>query len=673
MTCVFTRSSDAQPRRVIFASNLSFTTTVTAFTGFYHSNAFQVGQGAFGEVFTVNVGGSMAGMNMRFMASVTGSTITSGNRHDVFFVYHPKAKPGMFLRPAPYIDPVNLTFTGSTNEQYVYWTPFIGSNLNTNSVSYRDINPTVTGWVWVFERHSMNNGSATNFDNTNTRKNLLFIDRNFPIEKKLIRDTVFTEFSRFKNYTVTSSNFNTITGFVTSKDTLFTIQTIVGNYMLRSRDSVNTYSSKISFGDTTKNGNNILKLFLNVKTFSGYLQNSFSKNYYDAYYIDNIIWINNSTTGSNGNWNSDGGKNKFYYEITTVTTSSIVGISKTFKLIVSTISGDVKVYPLTAIICETQTQNFNITNSGVDFKWYRNNILIASNTRNITTSIAGNYFCVYSATGVGVITTSSAILTVNSLPGVQASISKNTICAGEEVFFSQSGTALSYQWSPAVVIDTRISPTISGVYTLTGTSNGCSRSSIVSLTVKPLPVITALGFTVCNTVASVNASAFRPTGGSWLGTAISNNIFIPSIAGVGTVGSTYSLTVNGCAATAAVAIEVLNCVRTVPSVNTSTGINTFTGINTSTGVNTSTGTNTNTGVNALQSPQKEMDFSIKPNPNNGTFTLELPISSGYILYNRYGTVAAISTEPKPIHQLSNLLPGLYLIKIGEKVKKIVVE
>jgi gliding motility-associated-like protein len=100
--------------------------------------------------------------------------------------------------------------------------------------------------------------------------------------------------------------------------------------------------------------------------------------------------------------------------------------------------------------------------------------------------------------------TGTASVTVNALPTANAGVDQ-TVCAGASVTLSGAGTG-TYAWNNSVtngVAFTAVNATalsITTTYTLTVTNaNGCTNTDQVDVTVKPLPVITAISNqTVCN-------------------------------------------------------------------------------------------------------------------------------------------------------------------------------
>ncbi len=84
---------------------------------------------------------------------------------------------------------------------------------------------------------------------------------------------------------------------------------------------------------------------------------------------------------------------------------------------------------------------------------------------------------------------SAVIATVNTTPTVNAGADV-TICAGQSVTLTASGTASNYSWDNSVINAVSFIPTGNNTYTVTGTLNGCSATDAVIVTVNPLSSIT---------------------------------------------------------------------------------------------------------------------------------------------------------------------------------------
>ena len=89
-------------------------------------------------------------------------------------------------------------------------------------------------------------------------------------------------------------------------------------------------------------------------------------------------------------------------------------------------------------------------------------------------------------------------------------------------------------------------------------AQGCSDTSVSSITVNPLPVVSFATLSpTCLNTTPFNLSGGTPVGGNYTGIGIVSNQFRPAVAGVGTVFLTYTYTnSNGCTASDTSALRV---------------------------------------------------------------------------------------------------------------------
>ncbi len=158
--------------------------------------------------------------------------------------------------------------------------------------------------------------------------------------------------------------------------------------------------------------------------------------------------------------------------------------------------------------------------------------------------------------------TNSVVVTVaNNLP-VTVTPANPAICQGSNVVLTASGGAINYTWSTSAGLsDTTgsvvtASPSSSQIYTVTGTSGGCSGVTTVTVTVNPDPIIsvTASADPICEST-STTLTAGGGTVYSWSGGWGTSSSVIVAPAGV----TTYTVTgtdMNGCIGTAIVTITV---------------------------------------------------------------------------------------------------------------------
>ena len=211
----------------------------------------------------------------------------------------------------------------------------------------------------------------------------------------------------------------------------------------------------------------------------------------------------------------------------------------------------------------------------------------------------------YTLTGTdmnGCVNNYTTSVAVNSLPVVSASSNTTQICAGKTATLSASGAA-TYTWNTgATTANAVVSPTATSVYTVTGTDvNGCTNTATQSLSVNPLPNVTAAtsNTQIC-AGQSVTLTASGASTYSWSTTQTTAGITVtPSVTTTYTVSGTNA---NGCKASATVTQNVLPC----------------------------------TGVEELAAGK--VMVMVYPNPTSGQFTIETNGKTQVEIINLLGSV-----------------------------------
>ena len=205
-----------------------------------------------------------------------------------------------------------------------------------------------------------------------------------------------------------------------------------------------------------------------------------------------------------------------------------------------------------------QGQNDILTASGGStYTWSAN----AGSATTSTVSVSPTSNTTYTVTGTnvnGCTNTQTSNVTVNPTPTITASATSPTVCATQNTTLNASG-ATTYTWMPGNVNgnSVSVSPASSGIYTVSGTTGGCSSSSTVAVTVNPLPTvnINAGPASIC-TGQSSTLTATGATNYTWspnAGSATTSTVNV-------TPGSTAIYTVtgitNGCTSTATTQVSV---------------------------------------------------------------------------------------------------------------------
>lgn len=213
---------------------------------------------------------------------------------------------------------------------------------------------------------------------------------------------------------------------------------------------------------------------------------------------------------------------------------------------------------------------------------------------SVTTALNGfQYRCVVSS-GTCTSTSGAATLNVNQSPIV--TVNSATICSGQSATLTANG-ATTYTWTtgtglpplppapppPLTGNPISVSPLITSTYTVKGTANGCSNTAIATVTVYPMPAISAgQDATIASNTPVQLGSAFIPAFSySWSPTTgLSNaNVSNPTLIlqNSGSTPQTFTYILNAtngqCSKTDTVLITVLtNCVYAIPFANTNSSI-----------------------------------------------------------------------------------------------------
>jgi hypothetical protein len=286
----------------------------------------------------------------------------------------------------------------------------------------------------------------------------------------------------------------------------------------------------------------------------------------------------------------------------------------------------------TTISCSGSTVLLNASGATI-YNWN-------TGQQGFSLSISPTITSTYTVTGItnGCSSTKMFTQQVKPVPTLTINSSANQVCSGKTVILSVSG-ASGYLWSTGQTVPSfSVSPSVTIVYTATGTSNGCSSTKTFTQQVLPLPALIVQsindickGETTTLAVTGANTYTWNVSGNS--NTIQVNPITTTSYTVVGTA-------VNGCEDVATVTVNVSDCV----------------------------------GIG--ENNKEENDFAIYPNPTINAFNIKGAEGKTLRIVNALGQTVLeqkLESEITTVH--AYLSSGVYycLISGTEKVVRLVVQ
>ena len=288
-------------------------------------------------------------------------------------------------------------------------------------------------------------------------------------------------------------------------------------------------------------------------------------------------WTGSGVTNANGTFNASLAGGIGTYTLT-YSFADANGCENTADMIVNIIFGDTVYAGVDDTLCIDDAQ-ITLVGSPVGGIWSGNGIIDANlGIFDPATATAGLHTLSYTF-GVGTCEkTDEVTILVGALPVINPG-PNDVVCIDNGILTFSSYSPQGGVWSGAGIVDANagtFDPSIgTGTFTLTYTYanpvTGCDNSVTKTVTVNPLPNVTAGGIvTYCNTpdqITIADYSTFSPQGGVWSGAGIvdaNNGIFSTIIAGgLGANGldTTYNLTYtytdgNGCSSSDILAVTV---------------------------------------------------------------------------------------------------------------------
>jgi len=173
---------------------------------------------------------------------------------------------------------------------------------------------------------------------------------------------------------------------------------------------------------------------------------------------------------------------------------------------------------------------------------------VSNGTFNPAVAGAGTFNITYTYSG----SSATQPITVNPQPNVTVSANA-TICSGSSTTLNAGG-ATTYTWSPSIALNLttgasiNANPTSNQAYTVTGTTNGCTKSATTFVFVNSIPIVNVSGASSICSGSSTNLTASGATTYSWSPSSSLNQSSGATVLASPTVNTTYTIigSNNGC-------------------------------------------------------------------------------------------------------------------------------
>ncbi len=329
--------------------------------------------------------------------------------------------------------------------------------------------------------------------------------------------------------------------------------------------------------------------------------------------------------GGSANYSDYGSLGRYYMRITSNNVPTIISA-----------------FTASSNLCSGAPINFTDASTGGPntWNWTLTGAAPATSTLNnpsATYNAAGIYTVTLVATN-GTITSCGVTQTimVNASPTISI-LNSSPICIGNSANISASG-ANSYLWNTSATTSSIVvTPTATSMYTVTGTTAGCSTSSIVTVNVNPLPAIFANSSS--SLICDGETATLTASGGSSTYTW-STNAPVQSIIVSPTVTTTYTVTGTdafGCVNSTTYNLLVQWCA----------------------------------GLHELA--QNNSPFSIYPNPSEGIFFIKTSLTQQHdvMIYNDLGQlVQKLKLNGGSKLDLTKEANGIYQVIILDSGKEV---
>lgn len=274
------------------------------------------------------------------------------------------------------------------------------------------------------------------------------------------------------------------------------------------------------------------------------------------------------------------------YSVTVTNTLTGCASIATVSVLQNTVSPAVTSAVVGTITCSSPTALVRATTgvTPVSYTWAGSGIVSGATTGTIIVNQAGTYNYTVTNTANGCKTVGNRTVTQNTVaPNVVGSVSGTLTCSTltTNVYAVATPTSVTYAWSGLGIVSGSTTGTLvvnqpgSYNYTVTGLSNGCKKSGVLSVsqnTITPSFINTSISNTVCNgstKILTVNTNTSNTIIWSNGSTGASVSV-TPSVTTVYT--TTITSTANGCSS---VTSSTVNVVSNPSVVVTTTNVSCF--------------------------------------------------------------------------------------------------
>ena len=238
-------------------------------------------------------------------------------------------------------------------------------------------------------------------------------------------------------------------------------------------------------------------------------------------------------------WDNGVVNNTAFYPTTTLTYHVIGtnanGCSNSDSVIVTVNSLPIVFAGNDTLLCDQST--YTLSGSGATTYTWNNGV-----TNGVPFTVTANTtYTVQGIDGNGCQNTDQVTLTTKPLPTVDAGSDK-AVCFGDSLFFTATGSGVSYSWSNGLINGDYFIPTSTMTLTVTATAaNGCTKTDQVIATVNPLPTVDAGPDRIICKGQAIALNAVSNGSIVWGGGVVNNLPFNPSTT------ATYGVTATSAA------------------------------------------------------------------------------------------------------------------------------